>query len=228
MAAGLVMSWSRGASWGPRRAPGCAAGHGPPRLAGTGRGGTPRHARSGVHAVRRAHRTRERLTEALDYIGAPDVTAIEVTDANFANLERLAHWRAAWRMFERAPWLGVGTGQYAAVYPTVAVPRWEDPLGHAHNILLNVMAEGGLLALAAYLGLMAAAVWTTWRAARVPTACSAVTLGSLGMMATCWPTIWSTICTCTRCTCSSPCCSMVLAQQRRAGLVMNRSKRGTP
>lgn len=124
-----------------------------------------------------------RLTEALDYIGMPDVTAVEINDANFSSMERLAHWRAAWRMFERAPWLGVGTGQYAAVYPSVAVPRWEDPLGHAHNVLLNVMAEGGLLALAAYLGLMGAAVWTAWRATRGARGLNrAVALGALGMM----------------------------------------------
>ncbi len=124
-----------------------------------------------------------RITEALDYVGMQDVTVVEVTDANFATIERLAHWRAAWRMFERAPWLGVGTGQYAAVYPSVAVPRWDDPLGHAHNVLLNVMAEGGLLSLAAYLGLMGAAVWTAWHAARGARGLDrAIALGALGMM----------------------------------------------
>jgi O-antigen ligase len=108
----------------------------------------------------------ERITEAVTYIGTRDVTAVEVTDANFATLERLAHWRAAWLMFERAPWLGVGTGQYTVVYPSVAGPRWRIPLGHAHNVLLNTMAEGGLLSLATYLVLMGAAVWTIWRATR--------------------------------------------------------------
>jgi len=124
-----------------------------------------------------------RVTEAFEYVGTEDVTAVEVTDANFATIERLAHWRAAWRMFERAPWLGVGTGQYAAVYPSVAVPRWEDPLGHAHNVLLNVMAEGGLLSLVAYLGLMGAALWTAWQGARGARGLDrGVALGALGMM----------------------------------------------
>jgi putative inorganic carbon (HCO3(-)) transporter len=231
MAAGLVMSWSRGALLG------AAAGAGLVLLAMGRRvwlalavvvllatpvvASTP----SVVPTV-----LVERLTEALDYIGAPDVTAIEVTDANFANLERLAHWRAAWRMFERAPWLGVGTGQYAAVYPTVAVPRWEDPLGHAHNILLNVMAEGGLLALAAYLGLMAAAVWTTWRAARGAHGLQrAVTLGSLGMMGHLLAhNMVDNLYVHEMYLLIAMLLGMVLAQQRRAGLVMNRSKRGTP
>jgi len=129
----------------------------------------------------------ERITEAVAYIGTPDVTAVEVTDANFATIERLAHWRAAWLMFQRSPWLGVGTGQYAAVYPAVAVPRWEDPLGHAHNVLLNVMAEGGLLGLATYLALMAAALWATWRAAREARRVGrgirrGIALGALGML----------------------------------------------
>ena len=48
-------------------------------------------------------------------------------------------------------WLGVGFGNYAAVYPAYAVGRWLDPLGHAHNYLLNIGAEAGLVGLLGYL-----------------------------------------------------------------------------
>lgn len=124
-----------------------------------------------------------RIGEAVEYLGTRDVTAVEVNDANFSSIERLAHWRAGWLMFNRAPWLGVGTGQYSVVYPSVAVPRWSDPLGHAHNVLLNVMAEGGLLSLATYLGLMGAALWTAWRAARATRGWQrGLALGALGLM----------------------------------------------
>jgi putative inorganic carbon (hco3(-)) transporter len=52
-------------------------------------------------------------------------------------------------------WLGVGFGNYAVIYPAYAIGRWLDPLGHAHNYLLNIGAETGLLGLLAYL-----AFWT--------------------------------------------------------------------
>lgn len=117
------------------------------------------------------------------HLRAENLASVEITDQNFAVIERLAHWQAAWRMFSLSPWLGVGTGQYATVYPSVALPRWADPLGHAHNHYLNVLAEGGLLGLAAYLLFVAAAVVTSWRAARRERGWRrGLALGSLGML----------------------------------------------
>jgi O-antigen ligase len=124
-----------------------------------------------------------RLTDAAQYVGRRDLTAVEITDENFAVVERAAHWYAAWRMFEQSPWLGVGTGQYATAYPTVALPRWQDPLGHAHNYFLNVLAEGGLLGLAAYLAFVASAVGAAWRVvARERGWPRALALAALGML----------------------------------------------
>ncbi|HEX9923467.1 MAG TPA: O-antigen ligase family protein, partial [Anaerolineae bacterium] len=54
-------------------------------------------------------------------------------------------------MWRDNPWFGVGFGNYAVVYPAYAVGRWLDPLGHAHNYLLNIGAETGLLGITAYL-----------------------------------------------------------------------------
>jgi len=125
----------------------------------------------------------ERLTDFTRYLGTPDLTAIEITDENFATIERLAHWDAAWRMFAIQPWLGVGTGQYASVYPSVSLPRWEDPLGHAHNYYLNVLAEGGLLGLAGYLGFALVALLIAWRSARKERGWRrGLALGALGML----------------------------------------------
>ncbi|HXF62410.1 MAG TPA: O-antigen ligase family protein [Caldilineaceae bacterium] len=101
-----------------------------------------------------------RLADLPAYVGAGNVLDQPVTDENFAVLERLAHWLAAVRMFSTAPWLGVGPGNYSIVYPEVRLPLWEEPLGHAHNIYLNLLAESGLVGLAAFLMLWgSAAVW---------------------------------------------------------------------
>lgn len=95
----------------------------------------------------------DRLADLPIYLGLGiwDVVRQPVTNSNFSVIERLAHWIAALRMWELSPWFGIGPGNYAAVYPQVRLPRWEEPLGHAHNIYLNVLAENGLVGLFAYL-----------------------------------------------------------------------------
>jgi O-antigen ligase len=52
--------------------------------------------------------------------------------------------------------LGVGAGNYAQAYPAYYVSSWIEPLGHAHNYYLNMLAElgvvgGGLLVLLLFL-----------------------------------------------------------------------------
>jgi O-antigen ligase len=92
-----------------------------------------------------------RIGDIPAYLGFVNVLQLEVNDDNFAVIERVAHWVAALRMWELSPWLGIGPGNYATVYPTVALPLWSDPLGHAHNIYLNVLGETGLAGLGAFL-----------------------------------------------------------------------------
>lgn len=92
-----------------------------------------------------------RFGDALAVTTIGDISAIEVNDANFATIERLAHWQAAREMWRDNLWLGVGFGNYAVIYPVYAVGRWLDPLGHAHNYWLNIGAEAGLLGVIAYL-----------------------------------------------------------------------------
>jgi O-antigen ligase len=93
----------------------------------------------------------QRLVDAVSIASITDISAIEVNDANFATIERLAHWQAAREMWRDHLWLGAGFGNYAVVYPIYAVGRWLDPLGHAHNYLLNIGAEAGLIGITAYL-----------------------------------------------------------------------------
>lgn len=79
-----------------------------------------------------------------------ELRSIEITGENFALVERMAHWYAAWAMWLDSPVTGVGVGNYPVAYEAYRMPAWKEPLGHAHNILLNVMAETGLVGLAAY------------------------------------------------------------------------------
>jgi putative inorganic carbon (HCO3(-)) transporter len=108
----------------------------------------------------------QRMADIPEYFGLTDVLSQPVTDENFSVLERVAHWVAAQRMWALAPWLGVGPGNYAQVYPTVRLPQWEDALGHAHNIYLNAAAETGLIGLAAFLAMIATALAFVWRQLR--------------------------------------------------------------
>ena len=128
-----------------------------------------------------------RFTSAADYFRVFDVRRVKVTDENFAVVERMAHWQAAVAMIEERPALGFGAGNYADAYPSVNLPGWKEPLGHAHNVLLNVTAETGLVGLAAYLAFLACALWTCWRGAqaaglRVDNAGRAIALGVLGIL----------------------------------------------
>ncbi|MFN8494219.1 MAG: O-antigen ligase family protein [Caldilineaceae bacterium] len=128
-----------------------------------------------------------RLQEVPAYFGLTDIVNEPVNDDNFAVIERVAHWVAAVRMWEKAPWLGVGPGNYAVVYPSVHLPRWDEPLGHAHNIYLNVLAETGILGLGAYSLLWITVIGWVWRCFRQTVRRqqgwnAALTIGVLGVI----------------------------------------------
>ncbi len=125
-----------------------------------------------------------RFTDFLPYLQPSDVRGIQLTDENFAVVERLAHWEAALGMVRDHPLLGVGIGNYVPVYPAYAVPGWADPLGHAHNYYLHIAAEAGLLGLAAYLVFGLAAFGHSWRSVGALSGIwQAVALGILGVLA---------------------------------------------
>lgn len=125
-----------------------------------------------------------RFSSVGEYLGGFDVTNIQVTDDNFAVVERVAHWYAAAGMWADHLWTGVGAGNYAAAYPAYRVPRWTDPLGHAHNFYLNIGAEAGFIGFLAYLGLVVAALAHQVRVAarRTDWARRALALGVLGAL----------------------------------------------
>jgi O-antigen ligase len=105
--------------------------------------------------------------EGLEEFAAPrDVRGVPINDENYAVIQRLAFWQAAQAMADANPWLGVGLGNYAAAYPHYALLNWPLPIGHAHNVYLNMLAETGVLGLGAYLALWVVAAALTVAALR--------------------------------------------------------------
>lgn len=123
----------------------------------------------------------DRLGGLGGFVSASDPARIEITDANFSVLERMAHWRAGLAMFSDHPWLGVGIGNFAARYGEYAPPHWYDPLGHAHNVFINFLAETGALGGGAFMVFWVGLAWfTAQKAARRRGLEAALALGLLG------------------------------------------------
>jgi putative inorganic carbon (HCO3(-)) transporter len=97
----------------------------------------------------------ERLADAGDILQIRDVRGVAINDANYALIERQAHWQAAINMLTEHPWTGVGFSNYQPVYEQYRLLNWPMPLGHAHNIYLNIAAETGIPGLISYLILWA-------------------------------------------------------------------------
>jgi O-antigen ligase len=96
-----------------------------------------------------------RIGQITEYFSVFDVRGVEVTSENWAVLERMARWQAAWEMFQANPWFGVGVGNYISQYKFFALDAWPNPLGHAHNIYLHMTAEAGIIGGAGYVLLIA-------------------------------------------------------------------------
>ena len=168
MGAALIMSWSRGAWLGFGAAASVMA------------VALPRQARwglllaavlvvaaLGLHAAGLLPASATvRLTDFARDVRFEDVRGVGINDANYAVVERLAHWQAALGMFRHRFWTGVGFGGYEPAYRDFALINWPIALGHAHNYYLNLAAETGLVGLLAYLLLWGTAFWQTWRATR--------------------------------------------------------------
>jgi O-antigen ligase len=107
-----------------------------------------------------------RLTDFAEYARFEDVRGVGINDANYAVIERQAHWQAALEMWRYNFWTGVGFGCYEPAYRDFALINWPIALGHAHNYYLNIAAETGLIGLVAYVALWGAVFWQTWRATR--------------------------------------------------------------
>lgn len=120
-------------------------------------------------------------TAATDLITVSDARGVEITPINYAVTERLAHWQAAMYMAEEAPLVGIGLGNYEVVYDDYRLINWEEPLGHAHNLYLNMLAETGLIGLIAYLSFWVIVFRMTWSLRQQPDTFSrCIAIGLLG------------------------------------------------
>jgi len=119
------------------------------------------------------------ITNELSSTG--DVRGVDVTPANYANVERLAHWQAAVNIATAYPFLGAGFGNYDAAYANYSLIYWEISLGHAHNYYLNVLSETGMIGLAVYITLFAIVFLSTWQVRKHPDfAIRAIGIGLIG------------------------------------------------
>lgn len=166
---GLLISWSRGAWIGFGAAVLVLVLFGPRRrwigvmLVAIGLFGGVAGAAAGVLPASLAARFSD-FTQ--DLSGFADVRGQVISDANYAVLERFAHWQAALSMANDSPWLGVGFGNYEVAYPRYALMNWPMALGHAHNYYLNLLAETGIVGLSAYIAAWITLFWLTVRALR--------------------------------------------------------------
>ena len=111
-----------------------------------------------------------------------DIDFGAVTPQNFAVMERLAHWKAGIDMARESIWLGLGFGSYEIAYNDFNQSYWKEPLGHAHNYYINLMAEMGLWGLCSYLFMWGMIIWYTIQAiVRAPAFERGIALGLIGV-----------------------------------------------
>ncbi len=154
LAAGLLVSWSRGA-WLGFAAALAALVLFAPRRRWIGIGLVALAVGSGLGAAQVGLLPASIVARISDFsqdlTGIEDVRGQVISDSNYAVLERLAHWQAAIGMATDYPLLGVGFGSYEVAYPRYQTMNWPFPLGHAHNYYLNLLAETGIIGLGSYL-----------------------------------------------------------------------------
>ena len=110
----------------------------------------------------------------LAYVGGPSLVRERLRAAMHPSRDpalsiRLEMWRVALRMIRAHPWVGVGPNNIEEVYD-LYLPRGTTPEvgyhSHFHNNFLQFGAERGLPCLAAWVWLMAALGWYTWKLRR--------------------------------------------------------------
>ncbi|MCS7246122.1 MAG: O-antigen ligase family protein [Thermomicrobium sp.] len=102
---------------------------------------------------------RERTQQLITQAGPFDVRDVQLTGGNWAVVERMVHWQAAWDMFLDHPWTGVGAGNFSVAFPDYSHhPLFRIARGHAHNYYLHVLAELGIPGFVSYGAVLALGV----------------------------------------------------------------------
>lgn len=133
----------------------------------------------------------ERVRSSADgFLTFRDVRGVDIDPENYAVIERLAHWQAALNMARDRFWFGVGFGNYEVAYGDYRLLNWSEPLGHAHNYYLNLLAETGIIGFLVYGKVWLSIFVVTWRASYHPDSLARlVVLGLFGSW--CYLTIHS-------------------------------------
>lgn len=130
-----------------------------------------------------------RFDQLITQIAIFDPRGVVPTPENYALVERMVHWQVAGNMFLASPWVGVGIGNFNALFNKYGVQGWPYSRGHAHNYYLNVAAETGVVGLTFYLLMLIIAVTVAIRAIRRVRERGdiygeAVAIGALGILVT--------------------------------------------
>lgn len=74
-----------------------------------------------------------------------------------SNKERIYLWTSSWNMFRDHPLIGVGVGRYEHYYKSQYILPEANyrQLGHAHNNIMNLLAETGVIGCASFLFMFA-------------------------------------------------------------------------
>jgi putative inorganic carbon (hco3(-)) transporter len=100
----------------------------------------------------------ERLSQRLRSVTDPQEVTIR---------ERLYMWRSGLAMWRERPWLGVGSGGVKLLYSRYALPEAiKKRTSHVHSSPLQILIEGGMVGLAAWLWIWLAFFWSGWRVLR--------------------------------------------------------------
>ena len=88
-------------------------------------------------------------------------------------------WYAAWSAFTEHPLLGIGPGQFQIAYPRWLPHVTPDPSLHTNQLYLGILAEGGVVTLLAFVGIVFTATRTLAVRRRRGSPAVAVALGAL-------------------------------------------------
>lgn len=81
---------------------------------------------------------------------------------------RLEYWRSSAAMVADHPWLGVGPGNFKEHYARYQLPQASETVADPHNFLLELAANAGLPAVAAWLATLALWGWSICRSGAPP------------------------------------------------------------
>jgi len=101
-----------------------------------------------------------------------------------ASRDRLAMLTMGKAMVQDHPFFGVGPEMVERVYPKYRVPTAVNPTNpHLHNVPMQIAAERGLIALAAWIWFVVTAAWDLYRQVRSRTAMSVAATGLAAIVA---------------------------------------------